>query len=67
MKYKLQILTRQDDVIFEESEYNTLTDMRAAVNAFFYTNDELNLHNINYYYNAFMWSDDDNDYIGIFI
>ena len=66
-KYKLLILTRQDDAIVDESYYKTLSDVRAAVEAFFYTNGEPNLRSISYYYQAFMWSDEDNDYIGIYI
>ena len=66
-KYKLLILTRQDDSIVNEVYYHTLSDVRAAVESFFYTNDEPNLRSISYYYQAFMWSDEDNDYIGIYI
>ena len=66
-KYKLQILTRQDDSIINDVCYNTLSDVRAAVEDFFYTNGEPNLRSISYYYKAFIWSDEDNDYIGIYI
>lgn len=66
-KYKLLILTRQDDSVINEVYYRTLSDVRAAVESFFYTNGEPNLRSISYYYKAFMWSDEDNDYIGIYI
>ena len=66
-KYKLLILTRQDDSIINEVYYYKLSDLRAAVESFFYTNGEPNLRSISYYYKSFMWSDEDNDYIGIYI
>lgn len=66
-KYKLLILTRQDDSIVNEVYYHTLSDVRSAVEDFFYTNGEPNLRSISYYYQAFMLSDEDNDYIGIYI
>lgn len=66
-KYKLLILTRQDDSIINEVYYHTLSGIRAAVESFFYTNGEPNLRNISYYYKAFIWSDEDNDYIGIYL
>ena len=66
-KYKLLILTRQDDSIVNEVYYHTLSDVRAAVEDFFYTNGEPNLRSISYYYQAFILSDEDKDYIGIYI
>ena len=66
-KYKLLIMTRQDDSIINEWHYNTLSDVRAAVKDFFYTNGEPNLRSISYYYQAFIWSDEDKDYIVIYI
>ena len=66
-KYKLLILTRQDDSVINEVYYRTLSDVRAEVEDFFYTNGEPNLRSISYYYKAFIWSDEDNDYIGIYI
>ena len=66
-KYKLLILTRQDDTIVNEVYYYKLSDIRAAVEDFFYTNGEPNLRNITYYYQASMWSAEDGDYIGIYI
>ena len=66
-KYKLLILTRHDDSVINELYYNTLSGIRAAVEDFFYTNGEPNLRSISYYYKAFIWSDEDNDYIGIYI
>lgn len=66
-KYKLLILSRQDDSIINEVYYYTLNDVRVAVEDFFFTNGEPNLRNISYYYQAYMWSDEDEDYIGIFI
>ena len=66
-KYKLLILKRQDDSIVNEVHYSTLSDLRAAVEDFFYTNGEPNLRSISYYYRALMWSDEDKDYIGIYI
>ena len=67
-KYKLLILTRQDDSIVNEVHYRTLSDVRAAVEDFFYTtNGEPNIRSISYYYKALMWSDEDKDYIGIYI
>ena len=64
-KYKLLILTRQDDSIINEVYYRTLSDVRAAVEDSFFT--EPNLRSISYYYKAFIWSDEDKDYIGIYI
>ena len=66
-KYKLLILTRQDDSVINEVYYYKLSDLRAAVEDFFFTDGEPNLRSISYYYQAFMWSDEDNDYIGIYI
>lgn len=66
-KYKLLILKRQDDSIVNEVYYYKLSGLRAAVEDFFYTNGEPNLRSISYYYQAFMWSDEDKDYIGIYI
>lgn len=66
-KYKLLILSRQDDSVINEVYYYKLSDVRVAIEDFFYTNGELNLRNISYYYKALMWSDEDEDYIGICI
>ena len=66
-KYKLLILTRQDDSIINEVYYRTLSDVRAAVEDFFFTDGEPNLRSISYYYKAFIWSDEDKDYIVIYI
>ena len=66
-KYKLLILTRQDDSVINEVYYRTLSDVRAEVEDFFYTNGEPNLRSISYYYRAFIWSEEDKDYIGIYI
>ena len=67
IKYKRLILTRQDDSVINEVYYRTLSELRAAVEDFFFTDGEPNLRSISYYYQAFMWSDEDNDYIGIYI
>lgn len=66
-KYKLLILTRQDDAVINEVYYHTLSCIRAAVESFFFTDGEPNLRSLTYYYRAWMWSDEDNDYIGIYI
>lgn len=56
-KFKLQILRRHDDSVEEEHAVDSILDVEALVDDYFYTDGELNLRNIKYYYRILVLRD----------
>lgn len=57
-KFRLQILSREDDSVVETLFAHSILEIEELVDNYFYTDGELNLRNIKYYYQIARLNDD---------
>ena len=57
-KFRLQIIRRDDDSVEETQFARSILEIEELVDKYFYTDGELNLRNIKYYYQIARLNDD---------
>lgn len=61
-RFRLQIISRETDKVVQTFYKSTMEEIEEIIEDFFYTDGELNLRNIHFYYNVGRLSDDGDTY-----